>query len=550
MSDRWERLWLIGRIVFADRRRAGAVMAISVATGVTASLVAVLIKVVIDAVVAGQRSTAVAASLALAVVWTASGGAATWASLLLADLHESAGRALSTELMALMAAPPGIEHHERPDYLDRVALLRRSARLLSGMLRTLSDLANLVLRVASTALVLATVDWRLALVAVFALPSVAAGARARRITEAADEAVAARGRLADNLLKVSIGPTAGEVRVLGLGEEITARVSQLWEEIHKVTERAQARASLVRVGGWLTFAAGYVGAVALTVGRALDGQATAGDVAMVVTLVSQVNGQVGQTVAVLTQSLDANRAAHRLQWLHRYAAGQPVDADRPLEQVPARLGIGIALVNVTFRYPGTDRDVLEGITLDLPAGATVALVGENGAGKTTLVKLLCRFYEPTAGGITVDGVELSSFSPGRWREHVTAGFQDSPGSSTCCASRWESATWRASTTSSESETRCGAWRATPWHPLTPSSASSGAASSSPPISGRRSPSLGRPCRPGPCCSCLTSPPPASTPTPSTSFSSATPSLPVRQRGSGARSHCWSPTASRPSGWPT
>src|SRR5262249_50345806 len=68
--------------------------------------------------------------------------------------------------------------------------------------------------------------------------------------------------------------------------------------------------------------------------------------------------------------------------------------------------------------------VLDGVDLLLPAGRTVAIVGENGAGKTTLVKLLCRFYEPTAGRITVDGVPLADVPVEAWRARASAGFQD------------------------------------------------------------------------------------------------------------------------------
>jgi ATP-binding cassette subfamily B protein len=79
---------------------------------------------------------------------------------------------------------------------------------------------------------------------------------------------------------------------------------------------------------------------------------------------------------------------------------------------------------VSFTYPGTDRVVLDHVDLDLPAGATVAIVGENGAGKTTLVKLLTRMYEPTAGTITVDDLPISDIPPVEWRERLSAGFQD------------------------------------------------------------------------------------------------------------------------------
>jgi ATP-binding cassette subfamily B protein len=92
--------------------------------------------------------------------------------------------------------------------------------------------------------------------------------------------------------------------------------------------------------------------------------------------------------------------------------------------VPARLRSGIELRDVSFRYPGAAEDALDSVSLFLPAGSTVALVGENGAGKTTLVKLLCRLYDPTSGSIRADGVELSRVDVDEWRARITAGFQD------------------------------------------------------------------------------------------------------------------------------
>lgn len=68
--------------------------------------------------------------------------------------------------------------------------------------------------------------------------------------------------------------------------------------------------------------------------------------------------------------------------------------------------------------------MLRDVSLHVPAGATVAIVGDNGAGKPTLVKLLCRFYDPTEGAIRVDGIDLTRIDPVKWRERLSAGFQD------------------------------------------------------------------------------------------------------------------------------
>jgi ATP-binding cassette subfamily B protein len=97
--------------------------------------------------------------------------------------------------------------------------------------------------------------------------------------------------------------------------------------------------------------------------------------------------------------------------------------DEPLP-APERIGRGIRIESVSFRYPGTSADVLSDVDLELRAGSTVAFVGENGAGKSTLVKLLCRFYEPLEGRICVDGIELAEIDVAEWRRRVAVGFQD------------------------------------------------------------------------------------------------------------------------------
>jgi ATP-binding cassette, subfamily B, bacterial len=94
---------------------------------------------------------------------------------------------------------------------------------------------------------------------------------------------------------------------------------------------------------------------------------------------------------------------------------------RPAQGLPAR---EIRFRNVTFAYPQSDRPVLEGFDLSIPAGQSLAIVGQNGAGKTTLAKLLCRLYDPQSGTIEVDGIDLRDLEVGEWRSRVTAVFQD------------------------------------------------------------------------------------------------------------------------------
>jgi ABC-type multidrug transport system fused ATPase/permease subunit len=80
--------------------------------------------------------------------------------------------------------------------------------------------------------------------------------------------------------------------------------------------------------------------------------------------------------------------------------------------------------DLRFTYPRTDRQIYDGLDLAVPAGSSLAIVGQNGAGKTTLAKLLCRLYDPDSGAIEVDGVDLRDLDVDAWRDRVTAVFQD------------------------------------------------------------------------------------------------------------------------------
>ncbi|MDB4951164.1 MAG: transporter related protein, partial [Gemmatimonadetes bacterium] len=114
----------------------------------------------------------------------------------------------------------------------------------------------------------------------------------------------------------------------------------------------------------------------------------------------------------------------RLLWLRGYAAAASAPARAGTRPAPERLEDGIVFDRVSFGYPGAGRGVLRDVSFRIPAGSVVALVGENGAGKTTLVKLLCRMYEPTAGRILVDGVDLAGIGVEAWRGRLSAAFQD------------------------------------------------------------------------------------------------------------------------------
>lgn len=92
--------------------------------------------------------------------------------------------------------------------------------------------------------------------------------------------------------------------------------------------------------------------------------------------------------------------------------------------VPVPIREGVVFDNVSFQYPTSSRPVIQGINLSIPAGEVVALVGANGAGKTTIIKLLCRLYDPVAGRISVDGINIREFDVAELRRQISVIFQD------------------------------------------------------------------------------------------------------------------------------
>ena len=102
------------------------------------------------------------------------------------------------------------------------------------------------------------------------------------------------------------------------------------------------------------------------------------------------------------------------------SAGRLTSGERSAARLPARQ---IRFRDVTFAYPG-GTPVLDGFDLTIPAGTSLAIVGQNGAGKTTLAKLLCRLYDPQNGGIEIDGVDVRNLDLTEWRTRLAAVFQD------------------------------------------------------------------------------------------------------------------------------
>jgi ATP-binding cassette subfamily B protein len=326
---------------------------------------------------------------------------------------------IEAHVARLQASVGTIEHHERPEYLDRLQLLREQVFLLNHFYDSFFSSLGSAGRILITVALLASIHPALVLLAAFAVPPVLVSSWRASVERRTEEMAAPHARLARHLFDVATTAGPGkELRVDGTERRVVEWRAGAWGTWYAQIARERWRSAWWHTAAWTSFGAGYLGAVVF-VASGLD--ESPGNVLLALAAGANLSRYLGVTVGqaeFLRWTLDA---AQRLAWLEDYAAASAAPPDAA---VPARLHDAIRFEHVSFRYPGTDRWVLRDVDLELRAGSVVALVGENGAGKTTLVKLLCRFYEPTEGRITVDGVDLARMRAAEWRARLSGAFQD------------------------------------------------------------------------------------------------------------------------------
>jgi ATP-binding cassette subfamily B protein len=328
--------------------------------------------------------------------------------------------ALESHVARLQASLVTIAHHERPEYLDRLAMLRDQVFVLDHMYMSVFSTCGWLLRLAVTVGLLASIHPALLLLALAALPAALSSGWRPTVERQARERGAQANRLARHLFVTATTAAPGkEVRVTRIGGRLVSRRRESWERGQADISAARWGSALWHALAWLVFGGAYVGAVVF-VSAVLH--SSPGNVVLVLAAGARLSAYVGATVSEIGFLrgfwMDGSR---RLAWLEDYAAAIAASADLP---VPNVLRQGIRFEHVSFTYPGSSRLVLEDVSLRLPAGSVVAIVGENGAGKTTLVKLLSKMYEPTKGEIFVDDAPLARLPAKDWRARLAGAFQD------------------------------------------------------------------------------------------------------------------------------
>lgn len=416
----------VGVLPRADRALALAWWTILVLRGLLPAFFAIAMGELVGAV---QRGDSLAVPLGLV-------GVVFVGLQVLSPIHQAIGANLGSRTAAWLydqlaiacVRPPGMGHLENPKLTNDLAMARDFDLGISGPPLSISmdfiasGLVELVAGLASAALLFGYAWWA---------PPVLAGAwlathwllresgvwRDRNTDE-----VREAQRHADYAYRLAVDPPAAkELRLFGLADWTIERFRSRRRRLREL--QWQATRLRERPVLWSLL---LVVSANVAVFWALGSDAAGGGLSLgeLVTFASAAVSTSMIAFGGLSWALDG-ASAPAAAVLRLQEAMAPAGALARGERSPAGLPAReIRFRDVTFAYPATGQPVLEGFELAIPAGSSLAIVGQNGAGKTTLAKLLCRLYDPQSGAVEIDGTDLRAFDLDGWRTRVTAVFQD------------------------------------------------------------------------------------------------------------------------------
>ncbi len=315
--------------------------------------------------------------------------------------------------------------YESPAYYDslqraRAAGPQRPAQVVSTLAQFLRSIVFLV----SVLVLMAMLDWRLVPMLLLSM-GIAVVVRmffTRKLFEWQHRRAQMERRAAYLDWLLTSDHHAKELRISQLGAALRERFSALRLQIRGEQlgiEKRKMRAEILAAGA---AALVFFGATTWLVLRVISGDAGFGDLVLFLLLFKRAEMSGRDFVQALSQMYD-----HQLflSQLFGFLTVEPtLTAPATPRALPSPVQTGIRFERVSFTYPANQAPALEEIDFELPAGKITAIVGENGSGKTSLVKLLTRLYDPSAGRITLDGVDIREFDPDAYRALFSVIFQD------------------------------------------------------------------------------------------------------------------------------
>jgi ATP-binding cassette subfamily B protein len=361
--------------------------------------------------------------LATGVVFFLNSVFGSWLNLI-KEKHTRQIEDLMYEKIQNKASSLDLEYYENPRHHDIIFRAEQESRyrpqqIITGLITVIQNTISLV----TVAVMLSALNWTIiGVLAVAVIPAVYVKFRYneqnyrlfRRHTEDLRKTFYFNRVLTEK-------DFAKELRLFGLASYFRQQFAHLRQKIWDKKYRLLRRKTLLETLSHLVAAAAIFGAFAWLTRDAIRGSITIGSLVMYFLVIRRgftfLKSLMDGFSKLYEQNLFLDNLFEFLNLKPRLSA--PAQSSPRLEEP-----VSIRMENVDFRYPNTQQWVLQNLNLHIPAGKTVAFVGENGAGKTTLIKLLCRFYDPASGTIRFNGVDLRNMPKEQVHGHISVLFQD------------------------------------------------------------------------------------------------------------------------------
>lgn len=408
-----------------------ALAVLTLVAGVLPAAIAYVGALIVDAVVAAmteQQSGAadlsdvlgyvVLEGVMVAALAAAQRGLSSCQSLLRAQLGQRVNEMILEKALTLE-----LQQFEDAEFYDKLTRARReaSSRPLSLVMRSFGLVQNVIALVSFASLLWQFSPWAVAVLMLAGLPAFVAEAKF-----SGDAFRLFRWRSPETRMQMYLETVlaredhAKEVKLFELGPVLLKRYRKIFEKVFR-----EDRALTIRRDTWGFFlgligTAAFYGAYGWIALSTVRGQITLGQMTMYVLLFRQGQAAVSAILSAIGGMYEDNLY---LSTLYEFL-------DTPVRETSGRItrGLdvseGVRFEHVSFTYPGSSNPAVEDVSFQLRPGESLALVGENGSGKTTLIKLLTRLYVPSAGRITLDGIDLAEWDPDILRRRVSVIFQD------------------------------------------------------------------------------------------------------------------------------
>jgi ATP-binding cassette subfamily B protein len=313
---------------------------------------------------------------------------------------------------------------EDPVFYDKLERARRQTTARLGMLGIIAGMGQQLITLLSLlAAVVSFSPWFLLLLVGAVIPAFLGETRFAMLAYSMLYRHTPERRELDYLRMLGASnQSAKEVKIFGLGEHLAERSRTLFDKFYEENKALAIKRAVTGSLLNLLPTAGYYGAYVLILIRTMAGLMTVGSL----TFVAGAFARSRSLIETLFSSLNniAEQALY-IKDLFDFFETQPSIVSSPNAlPAPRPIRSGFEFRDVSFAYPGSERQVLRRVSFHFDAGERIALIGENGAGKTTLVKLLARLYEPTGGAILLDGVDLREYDVDSLRAEIGVIFQD------------------------------------------------------------------------------------------------------------------------------